>query len=133
MTTTSTNYTKMLLKILPKPIQTKAQKDEFLKQVDLLMSIDEDELTQEKADILELLTILIEDFERRNYQLSTKATPQDILIELMENNDLKQKDLIDIFGSKGIVSEVVNKKRSISKSQAKALGERFNVSPALFI
>lgn len=120
MNTRTTDYAKMLTQIRPKPIQTKAEKDEFLKQVDWLMSIDEDKLTQEQADMLELLTILIEDFERKNYQLPEKATPNDILVELMQNNDFKQKDLVDIFGYKGIVSEVTNKKRSISKSQAKA-------------
>lgn len=133
MNTTTTDYAKMLTQIQPKPIQTKAEKDEFLKQVDWLMSIDENELTQEQADMLELLAIIIEDFDRKNYQLPEKATPNDIVIELMQSHYLKQKDLIDIFGSKGIVSEVINKKRSISKSQAKALGARFKVSPALFI
>jgi HTH-type transcriptional regulator/antitoxin HigA len=33
----------------------------------------------------------------------------------------------------GVVSEIVNGKRAISKTQAKLLGERFKVSPSLFI
>ena len=45
----------------------------------------------------------------------------------------KQSDLVGIIGSKGVISEIVNRKRAISKAQAKALGELFNVSPALFI
>jgi hypothetical protein len=44
----------------------------------------------------------------------------------MEQNDLRQADLVEIFGSRERVSEVVNGKRAISKSQAKALGEFFN-------
>jgi HTH-type transcriptional regulator / antitoxin HigA len=40
---------------------------------------------------------------------------------------------VGVIGSSGIVSEVVNGKRSISKSQAKKLGEIFQVSPSLFI
>lgn len=51
----------------------------------------------------------------------------------LENDDWKPRDLVDIFGSKGIISEVINGKRSISKSQAKALGTFFHVSPALFL
>ncbi|HLO88292.1 MAG TPA: helix-turn-helix domain-containing protein [Nostocaceae cyanobacterium] len=46
---------------------------------------------------------------------------------------LKQKDLAEIFGSKGITSELITGKRSISKNQAKALSEFFHVSPALFL
>jgi HTH-type transcriptional regulator/antitoxin HigA len=46
---------------------------------------------------------------------------------------LKQADLVPIFSSKGITSEVINGKRGISKAHAKALGKFFNISPAAFI
>jgi HTH-type transcriptional regulator/antitoxin HigA len=49
------------------------------------------------------------------------------------NNELRQADLVKIFGSRGRVSEVINGKRAISKAQAKSLGEFFKVSPDLFI
>ncbi len=52
---------------------------------------------------------------------------------LMENRGVKQADLLSIFGSRGIASEVYNGKRAISKAQAKKLGEFFDVSPAVFI
>ncbi|MEO0843436.1 MAG: helix-turn-helix domain-containing protein, partial [Cyanobacteria bacterium J06643_5] len=52
---------------------------------------------------------------------------------LMEQKGIKQSDLIGIIGSKGVISEVVNGKREISKAQAKALGEFFNVDAGLFI
>jgi len=51
----------------------------------------------------------------------------------MEQNDLRQEDLVPVFGSRGRVSDVVNGKCAISKAQAKALGEFFKVSPELFI
>ena len=40
---------------------------------------------------------------------------------------------VEVFGSKGIASEVINGKRQISKSHASKLGERFNIDPALFL
>jgi HTH-type transcriptional regulator/antitoxin HigA len=52
---------------------------------------------------------------------------------LMDDRGLKQADLLPVFGSSGIASEVVNGKRSISKTQAKKLAEFFNVSVELFI
>jgi len=79
-----------------------------------------------------LLAILIEGYEDEHYQLQA-ATTHEILNELMLVRELKQKDLLEIFGSKGITSEVINGKRGISKSQAKALGDFFHVSPALFL
>jgi HTH-type transcriptional regulator / antitoxin HigA len=52
---------------------------------------------------------------------------------LMESSGKKQSDLVGVITASGIVSEVVNGKRAISKSQAKKLGEIFKVSPSLFI
>jgi HTH-type transcriptional regulator/antitoxin HigA len=127
------DYTTLLAKTKPKPISSESEKKRLLGEIDYLMSIDEEELTEEQADILELLAILVEDYEKKNCKFPPKANPHDILQELMQNHDLKQKDLLDVFGSKGIASEVINGKRSISKNQAKALGERFHVSPALFL
>jgi HTH-type transcriptional regulator/antitoxin HigA len=51
----------------------------------------------------------------------------------MEERGLRQADLVGIIGSRGVVSEVVNGKRTISKSQAKSLGDFFHVEPSLFI
>jgi HTH-type transcriptional regulator / antitoxin HigA len=51
----------------------------------------------------------------------------------MAASETKQVDLVGIIGSKGVVSEVVNGSRAISKAQAKKLGELFKVSPSLFI
>jgi HTH-type transcriptional regulator/antitoxin HigA len=51
----------------------------------------------------------------------------------MEARDLTQKDLWKVFGSKGIASEVLNGKRSVSKTHAKKLAQLFHVSPELFI
>ncbi|NER98926.1 MAG: transcriptional regulator [Symploca sp. SIO1B1] len=127
------DYTDILVKTNPKPIYSKSEKNRLLAEIDALMSINEEDLTEEQANILELLTILVEDYERKNCRLITKANPREILKELMENHGLKQKDLLDVFGSKGIASEVINGKRSISKNQAKALGKRFHISPALFL
>lgn len=76
--------------------------------------------------------LLIEQYETENYPLET-AKPYEILQHLMESSGTKQADLVGIIGSSGVVSEVVNGKRNISKSQAKALGEYFKVSPSLFI
>jgi len=50
----------------------------------------------------------------------------------MEACGLKQLDLVGIIGSEGVVSEIFNGKKSISKFQAKALGDFFSVSPTLF-
>jgi HTH-type transcriptional regulator / antitoxin HigA len=91
-----------------------------------------DNLTPEEDRLLDLLSALVERYEDETEDFPA-SPPHRILLFLMEQNDLQQVDLVKIFGSSGRVSEVVNGKRSISKTQAKALGEFFKVSPDLFI
>jgi HTH-type transcriptional regulator/antitoxin HigA len=50
----------------------------------------------------------------------------------MDANDLRQKDLIPIFGSESIVSEVSHKKRGLNKIHIEKLSKPFRISPAVF-
>jgi HTH-type transcriptional regulator / antitoxin HigA len=47
-------------------------------------------------------------------------------------HSLQQNDLVDVFGSPSIVSEVLSGKRSLNKDHIKRLSARFQVSPELF-
>ena len=51
----------------------------------------------------------------------------------MQEHGLRQRDLLPIFGSRGVASDVVNGKRAISKAQAKKLAPRFHVPADLFL
>ncbi len=53
--------------------------------------------------------------------------------ELMRASGLKQKDLVDIFGTPSIVSEVLKGKRNLTVEHIRRLSERFHVTPELFI
>jgi HTH-type transcriptional regulator/antitoxin HigA len=50
----------------------------------------------------------------------------------MEEHNLRQKDLVDVFGTESIVSDVLNGKRELNKEHIRRLSERFKVSPAVF-
>jgi len=80
----------------------------------------------------ELLTLLIEDFEEKHYALKA-SSPVDVLQELMQANNLKQQDLIDVFGTPSIVSEVLNGKRQFTTEHIRRISRRFHVSPEVFI
>jgi HTH-type transcriptional regulator/antitoxin HigA len=125
-------YGALLAQALPAVIQTEEQNEQYLAVVEKLMGKGEGNLSPEEETLLDLLVHLIEDFEKRYYK-PRMATPVEVLRELMAANGLKQADLVPIFGSKGITSEVINGKRGISKANAKALGKFFNISPAAFI
>ena len=81
--------------------------------------------------LAELLRLLIEDFEQESDALRP-AKPIEILSELMEANSLKQKDIVDVFGTPSIVSEVLNEKRGLTIEHRKKRSRRFNISPAVF-
>ena len=123
-------YTALLAEYQPKVITTEEENERALEIVEKLMMVKN--RTREQSAVLKLLVILIEKFEDEHYQL-TAATPQSILLHFMEARGVRQEDLIGVIGSRGVVSEVVNGKRGISKTQAKALGEFFHVSAELFI
>ena len=126
----STRYRQLLAEAMPVVIETVAQNVRALAFVEKLMSKGE-RLNAEEMALLKLLTKLIQDFEEHHYT-PRNVTPQETLRHLMEERGLKQSDLLSVFGSKGIASEVVNGKRAISKAQIKSLAEFFNVPVSVF-
>lgn len=124
-------YGSLLEKYQPKAITSESEYQRSLEVIDNLMSKGED-LSPEESTLLETLAILVEAYEESEFPMPA-SSPINVLRHLMEVRSLKQADLVKVIGSKGVVSEIVNGKRSISKSQARELGNFFNVSPALFI
>lgn len=124
-------YGKLLARVRPTVIRTEEENNRILALVEQLMA-NGDNLTPEEGELLRLLGKLIADFEEEFYLLED-AAPHEVLRELMDARGLKQADLAQLLGSKGRASEVINGKRAISKSQAKALAELLHVSAELFI
>jgi HTH-type transcriptional regulator/antitoxin HigA len=125
-------YGRLLLRVLPKPISTEQEYDEFVALTGQLMEKGEDSLSPEEGALLELLGILVRDYDERHYPLG-EGSPRDMLLSLMEQHNLGQKDLVPVLGSSSVVSAVVNGKRGISKRQAKKLSELFHCPADLFI
>lgn len=124
-------YRRLLSRTMPVVIETEEENARMLATVEKLMQKGE-KLSAEEEKLLKLLARLIEDFEERFYRPS-EATPLEVLTHLMEARGVKQSQLWEVFGSKGIASEVLNGKRGISKTHARALANYFNVPAELFI
>ena len=122
-------YRKLVAKASPVLIETEAENERLLTIIEPMMSR---ELSPEEGKLFDLLVKLVEDFEQQHYPMG-EPSPTETLKFLMEQRDLRQRDIVHLFGSSGIASEVINGKRAISKNQAKALAEFFQVSPELFI
>ena len=74
---------------------------------------------------------LIEAYEEEHHAIPD-ASPADVLRALMDANELRQKDLVPVFGSESIVSEILHKKRQLNKAHIEKLSKRFHVSPSVF-
>ena len=124
-------YGELVREAMPHVIRTKDENEAAVATISRLMDKG-DALSPEEREILNLMVVLVERFEAEAYPIDD-AAPLDVLRELLESNGLKQKDLVPDVGSRGVVSEILAGKRAISKRQAKTLGDRFGVSPALFL
>jgi len=98
------------------------------KLIDEISSAEKHEL----SGLLSVLGSLIELYEEDSVHIDD-AAPADVRRFLIAEHRLKQADLAEEIGSQGIVSEGLNGKRKLNARQAKALGLRFNVSPAVFL
>jgi HTH-type transcriptional regulator/antitoxin HigA len=124
-------YGRLLAEALPAAIETEAENRRMIAIADRLM--DKPDPTPEETRLLKLIVTLCQSFEQKFYQAGATATPEGILADLMAERGLKQVDLLPIFGSRSVVSEVLSGKRGITRKQVKALAEFFHVSPELFI
>ena len=76
----------------------------------------------------------MEDYEIKTRLSHVKRfTPRETLQHLVEDLSLKQADLIDVFGTQSIVSEVLQGRRKINLTQARRLAARFRLTVDLFI
>ena len=122
-------YARLLNRTLPKVIRTEAENERYTETLYALQQ--KGSLRREERELADLLTLLIEDFEERRYRLP-RASPVRALSFLMEQHNLKQRDLAEIFGARSTVSEVLSGKRELTKQQIRRLSERFHVSPEIF-
>ncbi len=130
-TLTETVYGKLLSQTRPRVIKTEAENERALAEVEALDTLGRP-LTSEEEALAELLTMLIVQFEDVHYPFG-HASPLDALRDFMEVRNLRQRDLIPIFGASSVVSNVLSGKRSISKAHARKLAEFFHVPVSLFI
>jgi len=123
-------YVSLLTSTVPSVIRSEAENERFIA---MLEELDRkgNRLSAAERRMADLLTLLIEDFEEKHYALKA-ASPVDVLSELMLANNLKQKDLLDVFGTPSIVSEVLRGKRNLTTEHIRRLSRRFHVSPEVF-
>ena len=106
-----------------KAIKNEAEYQNTMEQIKLLWDCPEN---SEEADLLEVLSILADEYENRVYPIKLLDPIEAIKAEMLEK-DLNNKDLIPFIGSQSRVSEVLNKKRPLTFAMAKKLFKGLNI------
>ena len=112
-----------------KPIKTESDYQVALKRFEILFDAPIGTPESDEADILALL---IEEFENKNYPIEAPDPIEAIKIR-MEEMQLKQIDLVDAIGGKSRVSEILNRKRKLTVEMIRNLTTRLNLSPSALI
>ncbi len=115
--------------IVIKPITNEEQFREAGQLIDQLVDADLLEDVQERKralDILEALTVLAIDFEKKHYSIP-KPDPIEAIKQRMEQLDLSQRDVAIYFGGENRVSEVLNGRRSLTLKMIKALHQHLGI------
>ena len=83
-------------------------------------------------DELELLLLLVKDYEDRHYHIPG-PDPIEVIKLKLEEKGLKQKDLEHIIGSKGYVSLVLSGKKELTLKMVKGLHQFLGIPAEIFL
>ena len=115
------------------PIRNERDYARMLSLLDGLLNEVGDDEDHPLADLLDMVGLLVAQYDQENGPQIEAVNPQDVLKFLMDQHGLKQTDLRKEIGTQGVVSEVLAGSRKINVRQAKALAQRFGVSPVVFL
>ncbi|KKK82277.1 hypothetical protein LCGC14_2804990, partial [marine sediment metagenome] len=108
-----------------KVIKTESDYDVALARIEELIDRDPDQDTPE-ADELEVLSLLVEQYESRNFP-SSLPDPIEAIKFRMEQQNLTQRNLVPLIGSRSKVSEVLSGKRSLTLSMIRSLHSELGI------
>ena len=114
-----------------RPIKSKKQYKEYLKESYKLMQVDL-KLNSSDSDKLELLSILIEQYEKENYPVDPPHPIEAILFRLDQLN-MKKSELTKILGTRSRTSEILSGKRKLSLSMIRKLNLELNIPAEVLI
>jgi len=115
--------------IIIKPITNALDFEEAGKVIDSLIDADllEDPRDRQRAlDILEAVTVLAIDYEKRHFPIP-KPDPIEAIKERMGQLHLTRKDVAPYFGGENRVSEVLNKKRNLTIKMIRELSKNLGI------
>lgn len=112
-----------------KPIKTEQDYNQALEMLEKIFDAKKD---SEKGDQLEVLGILIDQYENENFPIGL-PDPIEAIKFRMEQMGYSQNDLANIIGLKSRASEILNRKRKLSLDMIRRIHERLNIPTDVLI
>jgi HTH-type transcriptional regulator / antitoxin HigA len=123
-------YSQLVAEVTPKIIETEDEYEQFLAVAERLTF--KQEPTPEESALYDLVTMLVETYEAQHYPID-KSSPAEVLQHIIESSGIDSSDLAKIFGSNEILECVLAGHQLINTTQARALADRFKLSPQIFL
>lgn len=124
------SFMDLLSAFLPRPIRDEDRLRSVAAQIDSLL--DRAELTTDERDYLDLLTLIVADYERRGVPVPP-VSGTDVLRSLLSEHRLSQVELIPLLGSKSKAAAVLRGERSLELRQVSRASRYFNLPPESFM
>ncbi len=112
-----------------KPIKTKKDYEQALERIELIFDAKKG---TEKGDELEILGMLIDNYENEHFPIGF-PDPVEAIKFRMEQLGYNQTDLANIVGLKSRASEILNRKRKLSLEMIRQIHERLNIPTEVLI
>ena len=112
-----------------KPIKNQNDYNQALERLEVIFDA---KMNTPEGDELEVLGILIDQYENKNFQLDL-PDPIEAIKFRMEQMGYNQKDLAKIVGLKSRASEILNRKRKLSLEMIRQLHEKLHIPTDVLI
>ena len=112
-----------------KPIKTKKDYQQALARLEIIFDAKKGSA---KGDELEILGMLVDNYENENFPIGF-PDPVEAIKFRMEQLGYSQADLVKVMGLKSRVSEILNRKRKLSLEMIRQLHQQLNIPSEVLI
>lgn len=113
-----------------KPIRSETDYEAALKEIETLVN---SQPGTPEADRMDVLVTLVEAYEVKHFPIPEPDDPVGVLEYYMESRGLSRSDLLPYLGSKERISEVLNRKRSLSLEMIRRLHTGLGIPADLLV